>query len=435
MIDDAQPWAAPHPAYPLTVAPNNRNLVDRTGVPVLLQGDAAWSIIAGLTEAEAALYLDDRERKGFNTILVNLIEHVHRGPVNRYGEGPFTVPGDFSTPNEAYFSHADRVIDMAAERGIQVLLTPLYLGYDSPGNDEGWIAETLHNGVEACRAYGRYVGKRYAGCDNLIWVIGGDRNPGAAVEHASALVAGIREYDDRHLFTAHCAPESSPVEQYPGGWLNLNNTYTYEIVHRKLLADFRRRPVMPFFLMESTYEGEHNASTVQVRRQAYWAMLCGAAGQVFGNNPIWKFGSGWEAALESPGSHGMVHLRRLFESRPWYDLVPDLDGVYTFRPDLREALVTEGRGEFRGLDYLAAAQTPDGSTAIAYMPTARGVTLNLARMSGHTARVWWFDPRTGGSSRAGDLPTTGMHPLDPPGDGDWVIVLDDISKNLAAPGT
>jgi hypothetical protein len=30
---------------------------------------------------------------------VNLIEHKFRGPVNRYGEGPFTTPGDFCTPN------------------------------------------------------------------------------------------------------------------------------------------------------------------------------------------------------------------------------------------------------------------------------------------------------------------------------------------------
>src|SRR5579875_2355706 len=182
-MEDRSPQRNASPAYPLTAAPNRRYLVDQAGAPVLLHGEAAWSLIAGLTEDEAAQYLDNRQRKGFNSILVNLIEHKYRGPINRYGDGPFSVPGDFSTPNEAYFAYADRVIAMAAQRVIQVLLTPLYLGYDSPGNNEGWIGETLQNGVDACRAYGRYVGRRYAGYDNLIWVIGGDRNPGAATAH------------------------------------------------------------------------------------------------------------------------------------------------------------------------------------------------------------------------------------------------------------
>ena len=49
---------------------------------------------------------------------------------------------------------------------------------------------------------------------------------------------------------------------------------------------------MPFVLMESSYEGEHNSSPVQIRRQAYWAILCGAAGQFLGNKPIWGFDPG-----------------------------------------------------------------------------------------------------------------------------------------------
>src|SRR5690348_16876001 len=121
-MEDRSSQRSTGPAYPLTVAPNKRYLVDQAGAPVLLQGEAAWSLISGLTEDEAAQYLDNRQHKGFNSILVNLIEHKYRGPTNRSGDGPFTVPGDFSTPNEAYFAYADRVIAMAAQRGIQVLL-------------------------------------------------------------------------------------------------------------------------------------------------------------------------------------------------------------------------------------------------------------------------------------------------------------------------
>jgi len=406
-------WAAG--PYPVRIGPDHRYLVDQSGKPYLIQGDAPWSLIVGLTTEEAALYLDTRQRQGFNSIIVNLIEHKFRGPVNRYGEGPFTTPSDFSTPNEKYFAHADQIIRMASERGMQVFLAPIYLGYI--GTDEGWIEETLANGPDKCRGWGRYVGKRYRDFDNLVWLIGGDRNPEKAHEDVNAIVAGIKEFDNRHVFTAHCHPENSAVDQYgKDGWLELNATYTYNIVHRMLLADYNRKPVLPFFLEESTYEGEHNASAVQIRRQAYWAVLCGATGQFMGNRPVWLFDPGWQAALNSTGAQDMARWGELFSSRLWYELIPDE----------KHEVVVDGLGEFRGLDYLAAARSGDGSLIMAYMPTARTITVDMSKVAGGQAKASWFNPRTGGWSAAGEHPTTAKRQFTPPGDGDWVIVLDAV---------
>ena len=404
--------ALPAGLYPVRIAENHRHLVDRNGKPYLIQGDAPWSLIVGLTTEEAAQYLDVRKRQGFNSIIVNLIEHKFRGPVNRYGDGPFTTPADFSTPNEKYFEHADQIIRMAGDRGMQVFLAPIYLGYI--GTDEGWIEEALANGPEKCRGWGRYVGKRYRDFDNLVWLIGGDRNPEKAHEDINAIVAGIKEFDDRHVFTAHCHPENSAVDQYgKDGWLELNATYTYNIVHRMLLADYNRKPVLPFFLEESTYEGEHNASAVQVRRQAYWAVLCGATGQFMGNRPMWLFDPGWQEALNSTGAQDMARWGDLFGSRPWYELVPDE----------KHEVVVDGLGEFRGLDYLAAARSNDGSLVMAYMPTARTITVDMSKMAG-PAKASWFNPRMANWVEAGRYPSTGKKPFTPPGDGDWVLLLE-----------
>jgi len=409
--------------YPVRIGPDHRHLVDQNGAPFLVQGDAPWSLISGLTREEAEWYLEHRRRQGFNSLIVNLIEHKFRGPVNRYGEGPFTTPGDFSTPNEKYFEHADWVIRKAAEKGFQIFLAPIYLGYI--GTDEGWIEEVLANGPEKCRGWGRYVGKRYRDFDNLVWLIGGDRNPETARQDVDAVVSGIKEFDNRHLFTAHCHPENSAIDQFKNdGWLDLNDTYTYGIVHRMLLADYNRVPAMPFDLTESTYEGEHNASAVQIRRQAYWALLCGATGQFMGNRPIWLFDPGWQAALDSTGAQDMSRLKALFTSRPWYQLVPDQ----------KHEVVVDGLGEFRGLDYLAAARTEDGGTVIAYLPTARTFTVDMTKIAGKTAKAWWFNPRTGKSDAAGEFPTSGKKQFTPPGEGDWVLVLDEASRNMAAPG-
>ena len=74
----------------------------------------------------------------------------------------------------------------------------------------------------------------------FVWIIGGDRNPDEAREEVDAVAQGIKETDDRHLMTAHCHPENSAIDQYRNeGWLDLNDTYTYGIVHQKLLADLR----------------------------------------------------------------------------------------------------------------------------------------------------------------------------------------------------
>ncbi len=409
---------------PLRVSENHRYLVDRAGTPFLLQGDAAWSLIANLTKEDAETYLRNRKAKGFNAVLVNLIEHkfAKNAPRNLYGEAPFPDPADFSVQNEKYFEHADWVIRKAAEYGQTVLLAPIYLGY--PGLDEGFYNEVMAAGPEKCLAYGRFLGRRYKDFDNILWVMGGDRDPGDAREDVDMVAYGIRESDRRHLMTAHCHTESAVAEQYPGSWLQVGTSYAYEIVHLRLGWDYDRKPAIPLFLIESIYEGEHNSSEVQVRRQAYWAVLCGEFGHVMGNLPIWSFNAGWQAAMEKPGSAGMSHWGRLFRSRAWERLVPDRE----------HKVVTGGLGEFWGLDYLAAAATADGKLVIGYMPSARPITVDLSRMAKGRANAWWFNPLSGEALPAGTFATDGTRQFSPPGEGDWVIVLDDASVTLPPPG-
>ena len=412
------------PSQPLRIAENHRYLVRGDNSPFFLQGDAAWSLIANLTKEEAAHYLQDRRAKGFNTVLVNLIErkYAKNAPQNIYGETPFPKMSDWSVQNEKYFEHADWVIRKAAENNIVVLLDPIYLGY--PGNADGFVDELMANGPETLLRYGQFLGQRYKNYDNIIWVMGGDRDPGTARENVDMIAIGIRQYDKRHLFTAHCHSDSSPPEQYPGPWLDINSTYAYQIVHLRLAEDYNRTPVMPFFLIEAVYEGDHNASEVQIRRQAYWAVLTGGFGHVMGNNPIWLFSPGWDKALNAPGSVGMMHWGKLFRSRRWFDLVPDQD----------HKVVTGGLGEFWGFDYLTAGRTSDGSTVVAYMPSARTITVDMTKLAGAQASAWWFDPCTGKATSAGTFPTTGTRQFTPPAQQDWVLVLDDAAKRLPAPG-
>lgn len=421
------------PVYPLKISANNRYLVDQKNEPFLLQGDAGWSLIVAASEPEVDEYLKNRRQKGFNTVMVNLIEHrfSKHPPLDLDGEAPFTTPGDLTTPNEKYFAHVDWVIRKAAENGIQVLLFPIYLGYK--GTDEGWITELAKLPPEKCLEYGQYLGKRYKDFDNILWVMGGDRDPRDIQEKIDLIAFGIREFDRRHLFTAHGNSTPSTPEQFAsGGWLDVNSSYNCDAVHQRVAADYNSKPVLPTFLIESCYEGEHNSSAVQIRRQAYWSVLCGGFGHVFGNNPLWHFEGPtlypfegtWREAMDRPGSVDMMYWGRLFRSRSWFDLVPDQD----------HRVVTAGLGEIEGTDYLAAGRTHDGSTVIAYLPTSRTIRVDMTRIAGSEVKSWWFDPRKGVASDAGTFPASGTQEFTPPGEGDWVLVLDNAARKLPAPG-
>src|SRR5262245_51941307 len=82
---------APMARYPLSISADRRRLLDADGNPFLIQGDAAWSLIANLEYDEALRYLDDRQARGFNTLIVNLIEHLYSQdpPRDRSGREPF----------------------------------------------------------------------------------------------------------------------------------------------------------------------------------------------------------------------------------------------------------------------------------------------------------------------------------------------------------
>jgi hypothetical protein len=146
--------------FPLKSSPGNRYLIDQSGRPFLWIGDTAWSLLVQLSTQDADYYLENRREKGFNVILVNLIEHKFctHAPANYYRQPPF-IDRPFATPNEAYFAHVDTVLQLVSQQGIQVLLCPLYLGYNC--GDEGFCAEVKSASVQDLHMWGQYVGERY----------------------------------------------------------------------------------------------------------------------------------------------------------------------------------------------------------------------------------------------------------------------------------
>ncbi|MEW6329951.1 MAG: glycoside hydrolase family 140 protein [Pseudomonadota bacterium] len=424
------------PDYPLKLSSSGQYLVDQANRPFFMNGDTAWSLISQLSRAEADIYLSDRAKKGFNLVLVNLIEHKFsdNAPANHAGHAPFAGAGNFNAPTEEYFAHADWVIRKAAEKGIVVLLAPIYLGYDC--GDQGWCAAVKSSSPATMRNYGRYVGKRYRNFPNIIWLIGGDANP---VAHGVAaklreFVAGLREADTVHLITAHNARNLAAMDIWTtDSWLDINNIYTSGNEHQAALTQYHRSGAKPFFLLESNYENQPGITQLNLRQQAYWSVLSGGTvGHIFGNCPMWHFdapsassfcsGSTWKSQLDSTGSTTLAHVGRLFRSRAFHLLVPDRT----------HSVLTAGFQS--GASQAAAARASDGSTIIAYIPTSRAVTIDLAKIAGASVRAWWFNPRTAAATLISTYPARGTMAFTPPGSGDWVLVLDNAALQLPAPG-
>ncbi len=410
-------------ALALRVGPDRRHIVDESGGAVLIQGDAAWSLIANMTVDDATWYLDQRSAQGFNAVLINLIERLFAvdAPRDLSGAEPFTTPGDFTTPNEAYWAHAEQVVDLARERGIIAILYPAFLGYPQPhypgyeGQAEGWYDEVVANGPEGCRAYGEYLGRRLGGYANVIWSIGADRNPEQARAGLEAIAAGIKSTAPRDLMTAQMLPEHSAAEHYPDAdWLDVLSTYSYSIIPRLLERDWSSLPTRPFFLVESAYENEHNTSQLQIRRAAYWSVLGGGVGHVMGNKPIWMFDPGWREAVESDGAAGLSRWGEFFRSIDWSTLVPDHE----------KTLVSGGRGEDRGLNQIGAARSQDGRLAIVYVPEQRPITIDTGSLAGPAVLATWFDPVTGRRLPGGTLVVDGPAVLMAPFREDAVLLLE-----------
>ncbi len=289
------PDPGPLARYPLTISADRRRLLDADGRPFLIQGDAAWSLVANLDYADAVRYLDDRRAKGFNTIIVNLVEHLfsRNPPRDSAGREPFSRPGDMSTPNDSYFDAAERVLEACAARGIRrhpgaglCRLSPRPRAAVCRLISTAGMTRSSPRGRRAAAAMANISAAGSAASPTSSGASAATGIPAMTRPGLDAIAKGLRSAGVTTLFTAHPHPEYSPIESFPGAdWLDLNVTYTYGVVHRSLIADWQRNPPWPFFLVESTYEGEHNASQLQIRRQAYWSVLCGGNGHCMGNHP------------------------------------------------------------------------------------------------------------------------------------------------------
>ena len=394
-------------------------------------GDTAWSLFQELNREDAEYYFSTRASQGFTVVQAVVVMGWNRkwNDESAYGHRP-CHDGDAGKPNEAFWQHADWLINKAKEHGLYVALVPAWGSY--------W-------GKQATVEYARWITNRYKDDDNIIWVNGGDRKVGSA-KGLFNQIGHVFHTDEDTLATFHPrGGDHSSRNFHTEKWLDFN---MQQSSHGKrdiraddvIDSDLSKAPTKPTLNGEPNYEdhcvgwkrdcslGTFNAH--DVRQLGYWTVFAGATGITYGHVHVWDFSHGgneedglkdWKVEVKDPGAVQMGYLAHLMMSRP-----------HTARAPAQHILTDETPSGLKQRAIMGKGY------AFVYTSQGHKMHVNLDRLPWEQNKAWWFNPRDGKAAQINDVPQSGLHTFDPPGnpggDNDWVLVIDEVSKGYTEPG-
>ena len=434
----------------MALDPTGKFLVNpSTGHPVWIQGDSPQALGLQVSTADVETYLADRQSRGYNAVWIILHDEGDQSnKPNNFDNSPPFDNGVFTNFGSVYWSHMDDVIRRCAAHGMTVVANVTFIGVNAGSGYS--LNHVLAASDATMMAFGALLGKRYKNYNNIIWMLGGDADPGINGLFAKLqdIANGIRSADTVHLITLEAcrgcggasSAEHSAVEatRFVFGktpsWLTLNWVYEQ---YASTAAGCNRaiKEGLPALIGEDWYELEHDMTSLQLRNETYWEAFSGCSlGRLMGNMPIWTMGGprnesgkSWQSQLASQHSVQFALTGKLMRSRQFWKLVPDMTHVY----------LTSGYGS--GTDLSVLARTSDGQTMMAYVPNGNrtSVTINLAGVTdvGGKVKCWWTNPSTGENKLIGTFSNSGSRTFTAPDSNDWVLTLDSDATKLCAPGT
>ncbi len=407
------PGSAALPA--LKVAEDHRHLVTEDGKPFFYLGDTAWELFHRLTREEADLYLTTRAKQGFNVVHAVALAEYDVSIPNAYGELPLENL-DPTKPREAYFQHVDYIVNKAESLG-------LYIGFLPTWGDkwnQKWGKGPEIFTPENARWYGEWLGRRYKD-KPLVWILGGDRpvENDRQREVIRAMAAGLKAGDEcHHLISFHPNGGRNSADFWPDEpWLDFHQFQSGH--HAQAIHNFdfnvknlALKALKPTLDGEPCYEDHPVRGLAKkdvtptmwfdeydARRAAWWDVLSGSCGHVYGDHSVWQFLSDkhpsvffartpWQKAIEYPGAVQMGWMKAFLEKLDWQKLRRD------------DAFLGELPKKLRPGQQPMAAVATDGSFAVVYLP-GDGVPsfkpdfTRLAFKYGE-AEAQAFDPAAGG---------------------------------------
>ncbi len=182
-------------------------------------------------------------------------------------------------------------------------------------------------------------------------------------------------------------------------------------------SDFNKTPVKPVLNGENIYEEMPvcfnpqelgYANVYDVWKAAYLSVFAGACGNTHGCGPVnWFSRRGgdffsafhsWNTALDLPAANEMKYLRKLMESWPMLERIPDLV-LLAEDPSCASERIQATRGK---------------NYAFSYSAYGRPIRVRMNEFNESKITASWYDPLTGKSSRIGEFKNTGCNRLHHP---------------------
>lgn len=419
----------------LRISENNRYFMTASGKTFTWIADTAWTMPQRMKWDDVEYYMQKRKNQGFTVLQIVALD-PERDVEMRNPAGEKALPNDDpKTPNEAYFRYLDWILDRAEHYGFYVLLLPVW-GQLVTGDDWGGGTYPKIVTEENAYEYGRWIGERYRNRNNILWCLGGDRQPIHKGCHdyrdvwrrmAEGLAEGVTghvlKYNEPDplweelLITYHACHEAETGECSTMSYWDDNEAWirfimlqsghglkpkNYEIVKR----EYDRKKVMPVWDGEPAYEmmpttwpitdaGFHD--DWMVRKRAYWSLLAGAFGYTYGHSSVWCMVSekeknaiavyDWYESLHSVGSDQMRHLHSFMEALSICTCIPCQNILLEQRNSKEDVLNL----------HVQAAKDPSGKFVCVYFPSGGAETLDMQDFATdrETLFLWWYNPRDG----------------------------------------
>ena len=445
----------------LEVASNGHYIAHEDGTPFLWIADTGWGLFQQLTREEVDMYLDHRQKTGFNVIQTVAFWYPHGGGIdsgphnaaNAYGHRPFTggedAPntseplivsgGSTETPND-YWDHADYIIQAVKKRNMYLALLPnwgrAYISSQFGG------AHTEFTAKEA-KDYGSFLGKRYQNEPHILWVLGGDakalyKEDGKSIDSrpiframAEGIVYGVTgesaKWNEPNpawkkvFFTYHPdgdATINSSNWFHEDAWLTANGVEVWKEVKKvypSMLKEYSlTHPIKPSLFLEGSYEfGAYGhdcgwITPVRLRRQVYHTFFAGGAGHTYGAGPIWPMrgnrgsyscGYTWQQALDFPGAVQFAQLAKNFLiDHQWAEWIPDQS-------------IMQG-SESEGESLKTAVKLDNGEMLLVYFSNISQATVKNTLSK--SAEAKWFDPSEGREAKAEAFKPGELRQITPP---------------------
>ena len=275
-----------------SVSDNHRYLL-KNGKPFFWLGDTGWELFHRLNKNEVNEYFKKRSAQGFTVVQAVVLSEINGlDSPNANGDKPL-INDDPTKPNEAYFKFVDYVVDKANDYNMNIAMLPTW--GDKVFKDRWGAGPEIFNTINA-KIYGKWIGNRYKNKTNIVWVLGGDRNPRNANDVAiwNAMGKGIMEAtNNKAVISFHPQPcdSGSATWFHHSLWLAFNmfqNGHCRDVAnYNKIQLAYNLSPTKPVMDAEPIYEDHPvcfnvndlgTSSAYDVRKYAYLDLFSGAFG-------------------------------------------------------------------------------------------------------------------------------------------------------------